>query len=414
MSACLIVILTSLLVIIFNLNKNDAPIEITSFADTSLLSTINTCSKLPKQPNEINIVTYNIGDDRKVCKECDPDDRMKALMDLFKNNHADIIALQEVWLRRKGKPEFLDDMKSLLPILETEYNYVYRGHADDALTTKGIPNHGSDYGNMIITKLPIRQDSYKEYLIDKKTGDGEGQRYFFSVVIESPDGPIRIYNIHTRAGESPWGVTEAAKFLKSISSAEPAMPLIVLGDFNQGMQYIQSQLGDSQYGLNINFGCTNAALCFSAGIDLIFPNDKATIVNRCQGSADSNGLTISGGHVPVYATFKLLNPITPTPAPTPLPTPSPISSPTVTLASSPTGAPSSSPTVTPVSSPTVTIQDKSNFDLKQDGEIDIQDFMIFVSYYKISDCRIDYNSNNNCKDIEDFLIFINEYKRYQN
>lgn len=389
---CFLLIQIIILTFIFDvINKNKNLNIVTSYVENSSLYSINSCTKLAKQQNEINIVTYNIGDDQKVCDKCKAEDRMKALMDLFKNNYADIIALQEVWLRKSGKPDFIEDMKALIPILGSEYNYIYRGHSDDDLTTKGSPNQGYGYANMIITKLPIRENSYKEYFVDKEIGDGEAQRYFFSVILETDSGPIRIYNIHTRSKESDWGVTEIAKFLASVTSTEPNMPFLVLGDFNQGIEYIQSQLGDPQYNLGINFSCSNKSLCFTGGIDLIFPNSKVELINRCQGTSTSNNIKISAPHVPVYATFKLLIPIIPTIQPSNLPTPN-------------------NTTVTPISSPTVIIQDKPDFDLEQDGKIDIHDFMKFVEYYKTSDCKIDYNGNNNCRDIDDFLLFSNYYK----
>ncbi|MBP9758262.1 hypothetical protein KBD45_01095 [Candidatus Dojkabacteria bacterium] len=59
------------------------------------------------------------------------------------------------------------------------------------------------------------------------------------------------------------------------------------------------------------------------------------------------------------------------------------------------------------------IIDKQTIDLVIDSDININDFALFVSYYKNSNCKIDYNNNNNCKDIADFAIFIKEYKKYQ-
>ncbi len=285
-----------------------------SFPSTVLAADIyplNSCTKQPKNPGEINIVTYNIGDDTDSCKKCTSTERMKALIDLMETNQADIIALQEVWIRKGGKPEPHPDLAEIIKLLGNKYQYVFRGHSDDALTTKGMPNQGHNYGNMLITRLPILKETYKEYVVDRKIGDGEGQRYFFSVGVETPQGVVRIIVIHTRAGESAWGVTEVAKFAAQLTQAEPDMPSIVLGDFNQNSNYIKSQLGDKKYGLQINFGCINQANCYSDGIDLLFPNQKINFMNRCRGSAQSNGLIISGPHVPVYATFALVNPLKP-------------------------------------------------------------------------------------------------------
>lgn len=395
----LCMVLAMILITIADIYNTKFNVETTS--ENIAISTVNSCTKLPKTEGEINIVTYNIGDDQKACEGCDPAVRMKALMDILEANHADIIALQEVRFRKKDSTELFSDAKPLMDIIKDRYHYIYRAHGDDKYTTKGSPNQGWDYGNMFVSKFPIKLDSYKEYLIDRRVGDGEGQRYFFSVIIDTPQGPVRIYNIHTRAKESAWGVTEAAKFLKSLVSTEPSMPLIVLGDFNKGMGYIQSQFGDPQYALNISYDCSNQTACWGGGIDLIFPNEKATLLNRCQGGTRSNGIIISGGHVPVYGTFKLLNPITPALTPIPsVPTPAPSVIPSASIAVSIVPSPLSSPDP----------NEKAKYDLSPDAKIDITDFQIFVNYYKNADCKIDYNNNNNCRDIEDFVLFSNYYK----
>lgn len=273
---------------------------------------LNSCTKQAKQsPSDINVVTYNIGDDNDSCEKCSAGQRIGALKDLMERNYADIIALQELDIADLNKhhvPTLRAELQAVLELFQG-YNIIYRGHADGEFVEKGKPNQGYSYGNALITKLPVRKESYAEYYLDKHPGDGQAQRYFFSIIVDTPQGPVRIYNIHTRAAESGWGVTEAAKFLARTAANEKDLPFIVLGDFNQNMPNIQSQLGDPQYGLNIAFGCTNAALCYSGGIDLLFPNNKIELLNRCRGSAQSNGLTISGPHVPVYGTFRLMKPI---------------------------------------------------------------------------------------------------------
>ena len=108
--------------------------------------------------------------------------------------------------------------------------------------------------------------------------------------------------------------------------------------------------------------------------------------------------------------------ISPTPRASSSPTPrvSPGISPSVTPRISPTTNPSiivPSPSVTPIPSSNPITKDK--VDLNSDTQINIADFALFISHYKAENCRIDFNSNGNCKDIEDFLIFVTEYRKYR-
>lgn len=86
--------------------------------------------------------------------------------------------------------------------------------------------------------------------------------------------------------------------------------------------------------------------------------------------------------------------------------------PVVTVAPTVSLTPSLIPNDTVVPSPSVTIVDDHNvIDLNNDDEISILDFLEFVEYNKKSDCKIDFNKNNNCQDLEDFQIFVAEYKK---
>ncbi|MBP9758261.1 hypothetical protein KBD45_01090 [Candidatus Dojkabacteria bacterium] len=129
----------------------------------------------------------------------------------------------------------------------------------------------------------------------------------------------------------------------------------------------------------------------------------------------------SGGYADLWWGIKQIS--TPTPDTTPTPSVTPSASPTPSATPRPSIIPSVAPTpsttpslsITPTISPTPMASpiDKNKFDLNSDSKINISDFAKFIQYYKISDCTIDYNSNNNCKDIADFAIFIKEYKKYQ-
>ncbi|MBP9759167.1 endonuclease/exonuclease/phosphatase family protein [Candidatus Dojkabacteria bacterium] len=398
----LLAVQSVLSVLIYNkINSNyDTPIVITDYSEGTTVYPINSCTKVAKaNPNELNVVTYNIGDDQHICTKCDPKDRVKLIKDLMEANYVDIIGFQEIQLiKRKtnSTPEYvLEEYKQFMSQF-SQYNIIYRGHGDKkGVPATGLPNTGTTYGNMIITKFPIRNDTYKEYIMERFPSgiyDDGIQRYLFSVIIDTPSGPLRVYNIHTRSGkESAWGVTEVVKFITQVSSTEKDIPFIVLGDFNQNIPYVQSQIENPQNGLGMTVGCQNPDICYTGHIDFIFPNSKVTMINRCKGVSQFGKEIISGGHVPVYATIKLLN------------------VPSIT----PTFLPSNIPTPGNTLSPTITITEKAKYDLNADGEIDIQDFMKFVEYYKASDCKIDYNNNNNCKDITDFMSFSEFYRGNQ-
>ncbi len=272
-------------------------------------ATNNACTKQPKQGSELNIMTYNIGDDSNVCEDCDPNERMRALKDNWLASQSDVIGLQEVWLRNKGKTELKADMRALIPLITNDYSYVYRGHADDSLTTIGQPNQGYDYANMIISRFPIEMGTYKERVIDLNPGDRESQRYFISAVISSPYGKVRVFNIHTRAMEAGFGVQQAAQFIADVTREDPNMPYIILGDFNQEIRYVKERLSSSAYGLNINLGCAAGGSCTTGRIDHIFASNHVIPLNKCLGTNRANGIQISATHSPVLGSIRFTAPV---------------------------------------------------------------------------------------------------------
>ncbi len=278
--------------------------------------TMNECTRFAKaNPTSISIATFNIGGPGECNGSCVVN-RVKDMKRLlFEVNQLDIVGFQEVKIIDRGnnsqkpyiEPEFIQFESQF-----AEYNRVFRGHWNivgnpppgwESRPREGM-NGGSWYGNMIVTKFPIREGSYREHLF----GGEKYPRYLISVIVETPNGPLRTYNIHTRGypeSESAYGVKQVVTFLQKISSSEPDIPFVVLGDFNHEYGKIAAIVANLGHGLGINMGCENATLCYLKGIDFLFTGNKALLQNRCKVESTPDNKFFGADHDPVYATVSL-------------------------------------------------------------------------------------------------------------
>lgn len=157
-------------------------------ANVAELYPLNSCTKQPKQsPNDINVVTYNIGG-RSNCGDGCAAGRIRDIKKLITElNYADIIGLQEVpIIKRKtnSTPAHVEEEFRQFQSQFAGYTIIYRGHQDiqgkPPPGMEGKPpggmNSGQWYGNMIITKFPMREGSYREFLLMKNR---DVPRYFF-------------------------------------------------------------------------------------------------------------------------------------------------------------------------------------------------------------------------------------------
>ncbi len=237
--------------------------------------TNTSCSMGSKTANQLNLVAYNMGDDGKIWKSTSEEKINRLSQLLVGQRKAEIIALQEIiHFNRQGTPE-TSFIKKYFP----GYHVYTQPH-----------NPGNEYSNMILSRYPISNP--KTYTITA-TADGKNNatpRVNLSVLVDTPKGKIRIFNIHPRSGSAtaPIGVKKSLEWVKQVSATEPNIPIIVLGDFNQS---------------DIN----NISAMKSAGLNLISPKfpgidhiylSALSIKESCR---IGNG-GISGGHDPVFVT----------------------------------------------------------------------------------------------------------------
>lgn len=365
---------------------------------------------------EMKVMTYNIlGSFSDADNDCDKNEkRALNIAKFLTENNYDIIFLQE-----SGCNSVLESM------WEKE-------------SGKSIDRIDSNYINKqlgILSRYPMEKDlNGKIIYSDSQTYAGD--RKTQSVKITTPLGQIRLFNIHPHnfCDEQ----THIWQFVSSFNSEK--IPHIMGGDYNSGL------LSACYPDINLRYiqTCPIDKTCFpSSGrssstkltnpIDhIIFSNNIPTMQFSHITSASLNGTNSFrnlSDHWPVVATVKLIK-VTPTPNPTPRPCPTPSPVPTIfptiqpsasihpSIAISPLPNPSAVislyPSPTTLLSPTPIVIKQTQIDLNTDTNVDILDFAKFVEYYKVTDCKIDYNKNANCKDIEDFSIFVNEYKKYQN
>lgn len=108
------------------------------------------------------------------------------------------------------------------------------------------------------------------------------------------------------------------------------------------------------------------------------------------------------------------------PSPTPVASLSVSVSPTSTPAVSPTISPSISVSPTASASPAASVTPDTKVqeaitkaDLDINGKVGVEDFVLFLEYYKAGNVKIDYNADGKVvRDINDFVYFIDYYKTY--
>jgi len=238
-------------------------------------STKTSCSMGSKTANQLNLVTYNVGDDSDVWKgglAHDPERVARMAKLLMTDRNAEIIALHEIKHRvgdKQTMPPELAHVKTYFPA----YSLFTRPH-----------NESNDYSNVILSKYPFVSGSEKEHIM---TG-GSAVRKNLSVIINTPRGKVRVFAIHTRYGEQNPQTKQIAAWVKSVTTAEPGIPFVVMGDFNQSNSDNMKAFNDAKVSV-VSPGLS--------GIDHIYLNNLS-VKESCKVG---NG-GISGGHDPVFIT----------------------------------------------------------------------------------------------------------------
>jgi len=234
------------------------------------------CSMSSKTANQLNLASYNVGDDGDVWKDGLAHDpaRVAAMAKLLMTTRsAEIIALQEIKHEvadGETKPPELSYIKTYFP----GYSILTRPHNSD-----------NDYSNVILSKFPFVSGTEKELLMTEGRGN---DRRNLSVIVNTPRGKVRVFAIHTRYEQPGSQTKEIAAWVKSVTSSEPGIPFVVMGDFNQSDSNNKSAFSDAKVSV-VSPGFP--------GIDHIYLN-SLSINEKCR---IGNG-GISGGHDPVFIT----------------------------------------------------------------------------------------------------------------
>ncbi len=158
------------------------------------------------------VLTYNIHHGEGI----DSTVNLQRFADLLKKYHVDIAAFQEV---DKGveRTNGIDIMREISALTEMDYYF-----------DKNISYQGGEYGNAIITKLPVLEKSNLHY---KMIREGE-QRGLLRVVTKFNDFQFAFADTHIDfRGDDSERVLNVGE-IKNTAKKYSSMPLIVCGDFN--------------------------------------------------------------------------------------------------------------------------------------------------------------------------------------
>jgi endonuclease/exonuclease/phosphatase family metal-dependent hydrolase len=160
------------------------------------------------KPPLLRVVTYNI----RSCEGLDGHYRCNRIADILRRIGADVIALQEVRAEQAAE------------IAQRLDYHVFFGHADTV--------HGYDFGNAILTRLPIRETHLYPIGVP-----GRQQRAALRADITWPAGTQTLHVFTLHLGLSVAERREQATRLASPQILEdPSIqnePRILLGDFNE-------------------------------------------------------------------------------------------------------------------------------------------------------------------------------------
>ena len=327
----------------------------------------------------IKVITFNTqkGSPGGNCKEDDKNDKVNAMKSKIEGLANYVITL-------KADVLLLQEMAERCELKEVEM-------LSESLKIKGYPMEyfAQDewMNNAIFSRFSLKKSEGKLLEIPA--------RKVVMVPVDTPIGVINFYSTHIRHAQPDKcpGFEQLHNYFK----ADPN-PLRILGaDFNLTITSTQN-----------NFECPeNVRQAFITENNLVGNIIDFTVIPK-QSNLKVESFYVDpnsppSDHGAIVANIGLVNyPVLPTVVP------SVSSAPTVL----PTIVPSlfPSPTTQPSISPVPLVQGYA-IDLDENGSVGIEDFLVFVQYYKASNCMIDYNRNNNCKDIEDFQIFVDEYKK---
>lgn len=179
-----------------------------------IVTLLGVCTSAPLRAEPLRILSYNIHHARGTDDKVD----LERIAKVIREAKPDLVALNEVdkVVRRSGKvdqPKELGKLTQLTPLFE-----------------KNINHDGGEYGNAILSRLPIVR--HKNYPLPSKY-QGE-QRGMLVATVELPDET----ELHFGATHFDYRANDAerlasARFVrKTVESDYPGAPFLLAGDFN--------------------------------------------------------------------------------------------------------------------------------------------------------------------------------------
>jgi endonuclease/exonuclease/phosphatase family metal-dependent hydrolase len=228
------------------------------------------CSHRALAPHEINVATYNIGASDKWLTTTAYERINRIMRQVTVDRGAEIVALQEVLLRLPVRNE-VPALKDLYPKWSM---YVV------------LHNKQQDYMNVIMSVYPFVTASGQTHVIESRKGYPD--RTNLTVLVNTPLGLLRVFNVHTRYDEAAYGVAQTMKWVLEVVKAE-AYPFVIMGDFNAG----HGDVMDEAEGAGLQLQSLKASR-----IDHVFAGGRLGVVEA--GSVPRP--VVEGEHDPVFAT----------------------------------------------------------------------------------------------------------------
>ena len=240
----------------------------------------------------ITIMTYNIHHGEGIDEKVD----LKRIADLILEYEVDIAALQEVdiGVERTDSINIMEMLSSY-----TGMNSVFG---------KNIDFQGGDYGNGILSRFPVIEDTNYHYNMIRK---GE-QRGLLQILIKINSDTLAFMNTHIDYREDDSERLQNVKQIKSISKQFDRYPIIICGDFNdipgsRTHSRMKDLFIDSWELLNQTSGFTYPAEKPEKRIDYIFYRNSLNSKTKLRPIIIEVITSEASDHLPVIAEFKLIN-----------------------------------------------------------------------------------------------------------
>lgn len=190
-----------------------------------------------KMTSEIRVATYNV----HKCRGFDGRIAPERVVSVIKELDADILCLQEV-VNAPGKPvlpgsEGIYDQAGEIARALSGYTWAFGANR---------PLHGGVYGNMTLTRLPLK--AWRNYDLTRPERSRE-ERGVLQTEIEIGHGEIlHVFNVHLGTGPVERRY-QGEKLLSREILAHPNLkgPRLVLGDFNEWTRGLTTRLLKSEF-----------------------------------------------------------------------------------------------------------------------------------------------------------------------